>query len=118
MAARVTDAEVKEVIETDLADLTAFITAANLTVNQHLTGLGLSTDLFKEIERWLAAHFVAMRERQVQSEGLLESNVTYGGKYGMGLEFSQYGQQVMLLDHTGRLANASKNKWPIKMEVL
>lgn len=118
MALRVSDAEVKEIIETDIDDVTPFITAANLAVNDALSGEGLAAARLKEIERWLAAHLVAMRERQVASEGMLDSSVSYGGKFGMGLEFTQYGQQVNMLDPTGKIASLSKSKRAVVMKVL
>ena len=68
--ARATEAEVKEIIETDRTDeqVTPFLKAANLLVTDVLTGLGYSDDLLKEIERWLAAHFVAIRDPRMTKE--------------------------------------------------
>jgi hypothetical protein len=102
---RVTDADVKEIIETTVTTL-PFRTAANLIVTQRLGDSGLSSDLLKEIERWLSAHLIACsKEQQIEKAGAGEGvSVTYQGKSGMQLESTQYGQQVLVLDSTGRMA--------------
>jgi len=112
MAARVTEDEVKEILNTSLT-LTAFITAANLIVTDKLGPEGLSDDQLKEIERWLAAHFAAIRERQPQQEGIGDAQATYYGGSDLGLDFTPYGQQVKILDPTGILANIGKRKTEI-----
>ena len=110
MANRVNPDELKEIISTSLDDsiLEAFIGAANLTVTDLIgSGSGLSDDQLREIERWLAAHFLAStREPQAQSERDVEAAITYQGKTGMGLDFTPYGQMVKVLDTTGILASA------------
>jgi len=108
MAVRVTAAEVKQIIDTDLADevVDAFILGANHTVTEVLgDDTNLSDGHKKEIERWLAAHLIAAtREQQIQKAGAGGANVTYQGQTGMGLEATLYGQQCIRLDTTGKLA--------------
>ncbi len=109
--ARVTDAEVKEIITTSITT-TAHITAANLLVTEHLASKNISDALLKEIERWLAAHFVAMtdpREHEV-SVGTYEARAVFEGRTAMGLDHSRYGQQVKLLDPSGTLMNIGAPK--------
>ncbi len=66
MAARVSDTEVKEIIDTTVTT-TAFITAANLLVNNVLSDAGHSEELLKEIERWLLIWWrVVTQERNPQ----------------------------------------------------
>jgi len=113
MSARVTESEVKEIIDTDLTDITAFITAANLTVTKRLSSGVLSADQLKEIERWFTAHLIAgtnrdMGARDVDKEKTLDAEVTYAGKTGMGLEATRYGQVVLTLDSTGKMAQSGK----------
>ncbi len=101
---RVVDSEVKEIIITTITT-DAHIAAANVLVTHHLASKGLSAELLKEIERWLAAHFVAMtdpREHEV-SVGTYEARAVFEGKTGMGLDHTRYGQQVKLLDASGVL---------------
>lgn len=110
MAARVDDAGVKEILDTTVTT-TPFITAANLIVDQHLLGHGLTDALLTEIERWLAAHLACTRDPRVAKEALDgEFNVTYEGQTGLGLNRTSYGQQVKVLDPTGRLANLERRE--------
>lgn len=107
MALRVTDDEVKEIIDTSLSSLTPFITVAEQQVDR-ISGLG--TAVLKEIERWLAAHFVAIRDKRTSKDNVGDSSHTYEGKTGMGLEFTRYGQMAKLLDTTGTLAKLGLRK--------
>jgi hypothetical protein len=105
--ARTTDAEVKKIIALNvLTDTTPFITTANLLVTQHLGLSGISSDLLAQIEKYLAAHFVALHpdERQLKNQKLGDATDTYGGDFGKMLDFTQYGQMVKMLDYTGTLA--------------
>jgi hypothetical protein len=43
-------------------------------------------------------------ERQLKSETAGQGKDEYGGTYGMGLDFTSYGQQVKVLDVSGILA--------------
>lgn len=107
--ARVTSDEVKEIIETSLTDISAFITSANLIVTNVLSEEGLGTSTLKEIERWLAAHLVAIRDPKVKSEKAGDGAAVYEmGTLGKGLDFTSFGQQVKLLDTSGKLANLGR----------
>lgn len=113
MANRVTGAEVKDIIDTALTELQVapFITAANLTITDILGATtALSSDQLKEIERWLASHFVAIRDPRIIRERTGEAEATYSGKTAMGLDSTFYGQQAKMLDTTGALANIGKKK--------
>lgn len=104
MALRVTHDEVAEILDTNISDVTPFITVANLVVTDKLSGEGLSSDLLKEIERWLSAHFVSARDPRIKQEKTEGASVTYTGNFGKGLDLTPYGQNVKLLDSTGILA--------------
>ena len=105
--ARVTASDVDEIMEKDLSslDITPFITIANLLVTEKLGSSSLSADLLKEIERWLAAHFVAVsyKDERIQQEKIDVASVTYMsmGSGKTGLDMTPYGRQVKLLDTTG-----------------
>ena len=116
---RVDSTEVKEIIATDLTDLSAYITAANILVTSELTASGLSNAHLKEIERWLAAHFVSIKDPIVSKEKIGDAEVTYasGGmtytnamKDAAGLNSSPYGQQALILDTTGILRGLGTKK--------
>jgi hypothetical protein len=113
-ASRVTDAEVREICEIDaaLTDLEPFRIAANYVVEDNLasvtfytTSPGLSR--LKEIERWLAAHFTAIRDKRIDSEKAGPVSQKFQYKLGLNLQSTMYGQQAIMLDKTGTLANLS-----------
>lgn len=112
MAARVTATEVKQIIETSFEDtmVNAFIAGATAVIDTALGTSGLSDALMKEIERWMAAHLVAQRERQLLKAGASGAFVEYVGVFEMGLNGTQYGQTAMALDTTGTLASLSLKK--------
>lgn len=106
---RVADAEVRAIIDVDslLTDISPFITAANLIVTDKLASSGTSEEMLKEIERWLAAHFVAVRDPRSKSESIGGITAHYFvGREGEGLRSTPYGQQALALDLTGILAKA------------
>jgi hypothetical protein len=107
---RVTEAEVQAIIDYDpaITDITPFITAANLLITQKFSGSGVSAELLKEMERWLAAHYIAIRDPRLRNEKIGDAAVTYQGQEGMYLDATLYGQQVKTLDPTGTMANLGK----------
>jgi len=111
--ARVTEIEVEEIIATDSAiSLDAFILAATTLVDQLLVGCGLSTASLKEIERWLSAHFYAIRDptSRVISEEAGSVKQAWRVPVKVGLEATMYGQQAMMLDTTGKLQSLNDKK--------
>ena len=106
---RVTQGEVEAIIDTDVEDLLPFIAIADALVTDKLTGQGIGTAMLKEITRWLAAHFVAIRDPRVKQDKTAEASATFFlGKEGEGLKATPYGQQVLALDTSGTLANLGK----------
>lgn len=106
---RVTATEVKEVIETNLSDdaCLPFIMSANILVTAHCTG---TAEEKKEIERWLAAHFLALRDKEMQSESVGGASYTRKSMVkGPGLESTEWGQHALLLSN-GDLSNVSRRK--------
>lgn len=115
--ARITPQDVKDIIDTDLDNrtLNVFINGANLTVTAVLgTSTSLSAGQKKEIERWLTAHLIASGpEPSVQKEEVMgETQIEYQGKTGKGLKATRYGQQVLLLDTTGLMAQGAGKPKP------
>jgi len=112
--ARVTVAEVKQIIEIDSTisdtDLGVFITAANLVVTNTCIDSALDDTTLKEIERWLSAHFIAIRDMRSDSEKAGEVSIKYQYKLGLRLEVTMYGQQAMLLDFSGALSALNNQK--------
>jgi hypothetical protein len=109
MATRATETEVKQIIDTDLTteQVNPFLRAANLMVTNVLTDQEYSDESLKEIECWLAAHFVAIRDPRLTKEKIADAEDTYQGKFGERLNGTSYGQQVLLLEYKGILAELS-----------
>ncbi len=105
--ARTTDAAVKQIISLNvITDTTPFINTANLLVTRHLGNSNLGNALLEEIEKYLAAHLVALHndERQLTEQKLGDATDKYAGEFGSKLNFTQWGQMVQMLDDTGILA--------------
>lgn len=113
--ARVTKQEVLEIIDTDIENIEPFILAATGLVDAKLVGSGLVTAQLKEIERWLAAHFTAIREdgARVVEEEEGESRRRFGentrGVLGQQLLLTRYGQQAVALDTSGILTDLNNS---------
>ena len=87
--------------------LEPFIEAANSLVTEMCTRGSLSDERLELIERWLSAHFYTLQSdaRLTLSETVGPVTETFFGKVGFNLNLTPYGQQAMLLDTTGALAN-------------
>jgi len=109
--ARVTGDDVQQIINTTLDPL-PFIEVASALVSDRLSSSGLSETILKEIERWLAAHFLSVRVPMKKSQSIDGTSETYHvpGVSMKGLESSLYGQQALLLDSSGTLANLGLRK--------
>ncbi len=111
MPTRTDSAAVCAVLETSLDDdqIDPFIQTANIMVTEYLAGsdCALSDAILKEIETYLAAHFVTLRDRIVQREAADGVSFDYQGATDMGLDSSQYGQTAQILDSCGKLTQLS-----------
>ncbi len=95
-------------ITTAIADI--FILAANQLTNKVETEGGLTdADILKEIERWLSAHFIAIREPQAKSERAGDVAQTVQEKVDLYFAQTRYGQMALLLDTTGTLAELQRD---------
>ena len=113
MAVRVTAAEVKEIMDnctTSDAIVNTLIGAASAVVDKVFTGdFTMTTAMLKEVERWLTAHMIASTlSRTTSDEKLGDAQVKYTGKWGEGLKSTPYGQMVLTLDVTGKMAKTGK----------
>jgi hypothetical protein len=111
MAARVTAAEVIAimpgvVITTPTVDL--YIVAGSLLIDS-VFGTTNVDPLTIEIEKWFIAHMIAStQERITIEEKLGDASVKYHDWKGEGLNYTPYGQMVILLDRSGLMANIGK----------
>lgn len=115
--ARTTALLVGKIVEVDptITDLSPFIDSANELVTEVCTsaqnedGSDFYTATRLElIERWLAAHFYKIRDQLLQSEQTGPVQASYGMKLALNLAVTTYGQQAMLLDTFGGLAQLNK----------
>jgi hypothetical protein len=105
MSYRVTEEDVMEIIEVDSAiSLLPFIALADLIITEDFEDAPLSVARLKEVERWLSAHFYAIRDPRVSSEGAGGVSNSYVVSSGTGFNSTPYGQQAVRLDTTGTLA--------------
>jgi len=107
MANRTTELLVRAIIEVDasITSLLPFISAAHLMVDTHCSAL--SEEAATEVETWLAAHFITIRDNRAASEsvtGAAGASQSYQFRVGAGLETSMYGSMAMQLDSTGGLS--------------
>jgi len=107
---RTTDAAVEGIIEVDdEISLTPFIETANqLVTDCCVTDTGYTDEKLELIERWLSAHFYAIRDPRASSEYAASIGQTYTLNHGRGLAATQYGQNSMRLDTAGGLAALDK----------
>ena len=105
MAIRCTDEEIEAIIEIDssITDLTPFKTAANIIVDAKLLDTDLEESTLKEIERWLSAHFVTVRDTRSSKEQAGSVLQSFQYKVYLDLRTSMYGQAAMAVDTTGIL---------------
>ena len=110
--ARVTDAEVKEIITTEI-DTTPHINNANTFVTEQLGSSGLSSAVLKMIELYVSAHLVGITigEGNIKNKRIGESQKTYGTPIDMnGLKLTKYGETALILDTSGTLSSSGKKK--------
>jgi hypothetical protein len=89
--------------------LTPFIEAANELVTEvcpdgALVEGGYTANRLELIERWLAAHFYAIRDPRMSMVAPTGLSVRYQGQTEMGFNHTSYGQQALRLDTKGGLA--------------
>lgn len=115
--ARVTVEEVRIILpsETQLTDqqIQAAIDAATCLVDQIASGCAsdLSEECLKQVELYLSAHFAATTENtlsiQSETDPCCGGSVTYGFKFGQGINGTPFGQLANTLSH-GCLAEYDK----------
>lgn len=102
--ARITVADVREVLDTELDDdtLMAFAEDAHRVVNQRVAPYSDDSAALAAVETYLAAHLATSKEPRIQS-GSHES-VDFEYPEGQG---QKYWHDAIMMDPTGRLARPS-----------
>ena len=119
MAVRTNAADVKAIITTSLTEtqVDGYISDANALVNTTLsTDDGLSEATLTIIEKWMAAHLIAItKARQPQYKKIGDGAESYP-KLGLKFDASTYGQTAMAFDTSGKLAKMGKKR--VKIEAI
>lgn len=103
---RVGTNEVQAVIQVSSSlDVTSQIQTAHVLVNRIKSEYPSSIEAeLVEVEKYLAAHFCAMRDPQEQTKSVNKASATFQGQTGLGLDLTWWGQQAKILDSSGYLA--------------
>jgi hypothetical protein len=123
MALRTSYAAVAEIVEVDSdvsSTLQAFMDTANGLVDRMVSdakdnkGNAFWNDtsdatLLELIERWLAAHFYRVRDPGFRVEISATSQTTIISKIDLGFSLTHEGQQAMMLDVSGWLADLNRS---------
>lgn len=117
--ARITAADVQEIFDTaaEAGVINAFINTAHTFIEANMSGSNLGDAILTEIEKYLAAHFLALRDPRLKSESIAgEYSATYQtGKPGDGLLSTDYGQTAVALDTSGTLDRLNLKKATFKV---
>ena len=113
--ARTTATEVKAIMDNCTVDDTVvdvFIISANAVVTKVFDGdTDIGSTMKEEIERWFTAHMLASTLcRTTITEKIGEVAVKYTGEFRENLSSTPYGQMVLQLDTTGKMANIGKRR--------
>lgn len=94
----------------DLSGLAPFVELANNMVTRLCTASSYDDATLELIERWLSAHFYAVRDKTIQraAQSAGETSDTFDLQLVVGLGSTMYGAQVMIIDSAGNLAAADR----------
>jgi len=71
----------------------------------------LDEETLFELERWFTAHMIAVSLARTTVEEMVgDATIKYAGKWGDRLLSTPYGQMVLTLDTTGKIATMSGKK--------
>ena len=97
--------------ETDISeiDIESYIGASNTFTTAQLGTSTLGDLVLEEIERWMTAHMISVsRQRMGKKEEAGSAKIEYIGIYGSMLNSTPFGQMVVSLDTTGKMAAIGK----------
>ena len=110
MAIRTTDTAVGKIIELNSSiDVTPFIEIASALVDSVCVPLTYTGTQLELIERWLSAHFYAIRDPRAKREKAGPVSQEVQSDVKAGLNVTHYGQMAMTADFKGGLASLDKS---------
>ena len=104
-------AAVQAIIDYDttlITSIASFITDASDLVEE-VIGTSLGNTMKEKVERYLAAHFIAITDPRVENEKVKTLSVTYQVKLSEGLGITHYGTMAMMFDTSGKLSAWNQN---------
>jgi len=109
MAWRVTEAQVREIVQTDpTLSIAPFLELANVLVDDIHSNDSetlLSDTLLIQLEKLLAAHYYLLRDPMYKSKKTGQAEGEFQGETGKGFDSTLFGQAAKSLDRTGYLAS-------------
>ena len=119
MAVRTTSAKVLEILDGCTVSSTvvdSFIgTASRVLDSVFSSDSSMTTAQLQDIETWLAAHLISSTlHRQSSQEEVDGASVQYTGYWSKNLDSTSYGQMVMVIDTSGKMAGAGKKLASLK----
>ena len=119
--ARTTLAAVNKIIQydsTNVPDPSLMIDSASLMVT-NIIGSALDEATAELVERYLAAHLIAVSDPRIQSEQVKSINQSYQVRLSDGLGITHFGSTAMMLDSSGKLAvwNTKLTKGMVKFDL-
>jgi len=117
---RTTEAAVAAIIEVDVTiPLAPFIETASNVVDAVCTHSSYSDTTLELIERWLSAHFYAVRDPRVTREAVkgIEEVFAISVK-DYGFNTTPYGQQALMIDVRGNLKILSEGKGNLPIQIV
>lgn len=119
--ARVTDTDVKELVEVDEdTDIDWAVETAYDVVTKHLDGVVTPATLLTRIELFIAAHLVSLSVEKgaIVRESTGTASANYANIYGEGFRATRWGQQALALDYTGTLLKMTNTKLRAEFDVV
>ncbi len=106
MAVTTSVSDVRLIFHTSLSDdeLRAFLEAAKDLVDETLGSTSLTDSRLNRIAAFLTAHLAHVLSPSVSRERVGDYDFSVQGETGEGLKATFYGQMVLLLDPTGKMA--------------
>ncbi|NBW17288.1 MAG: hypothetical protein EBR82_55850 [Caulobacteraceae bacterium] len=104
--ARTTLAAVNKIIQydsTNIPDPQLMLDSASLMVT-NVIGTALDASTAELVERYLAAHLIAISDPRIQSEQVKTIQASYQVRLSDGLGITHFGSTAMMLDSSGKLA--------------
>jgi hypothetical protein len=118
----VTTDQVKALLVEPPTDVQIFLDTANTLATAYLTGKGLSANIYDACVLYLAAHFAVI---SIERGGMARSKIGASEEEYhvitsdvVALKATRFGQQAIMFDSSGTLANLSSKGLPAEFKVI